>query len=726
MSIEGINKKLQASFNKYKIRLNPKDYNLRDRIIFDTNLNNQIACYADISIIKDLIDKIKRIKPVHPDAIECSPPFDSLGNYYDRLRELNSNEFTNSALSILLNDNIYVDTGKIIYDVHEDKRHFLGTGLFPSTTDSVVEFYAARVEDYIPSLILGTLPTSLIINLYAIFNRELKFEDIVELDFVKNEIETRGTVRVILPIIIGAPRHINTNSETAFNYIDISGISMESFKHMYIKSVVYAVEIFTNIIQSKLSEDEKQKLLDSLLDLDNGNEYKDTWFNNNFYSYESNEFILPNIDEIFKTTDLEKRYEMLQNLAIHMFKVIDNPEITAHTKGLDYFPPILATLITTLEDYTDRMFLTRLSLRLIEVCKENGIEIVDDNTAPANPTEHTGTGYGDPLNEVEESSEDSENAEVENTLGSIHRGTTYSGTERGSRKSPASVQNIKQSNALLDKALSEFSECSYDFKIKYLKSPISKVTEAMKLGYNKIANAAKLYTKVLIKNIKNIKTYNTGGKMAGLRKGKLDNKRMHMYKQTGEIFYNNKYKIKEMDPAFMILLDESGSMDGDGIENGKIVLIMMHEVLKSLGINHCIAGHTSYGYHNVRIEKYQPFKEDRNYNVDKCYDLLNIDAHSGNCDAGALYYAEKELSRVRNKDKICLIFSDGQPTECTDTELIEQVERMERKGIRVIGIGIGYESIKEYYPHNANGNNLKEMLDIMSDVLREYVLEKAD
>ena len=87
---------------------------------------------------------------------------------------------------------------------------------------------------------------------------------------------------------------------------------------------------------------------------------------------------------------------------------------------------------------------------------------------------------------------------------------------------------------------------------------------------------------------------------------------------------------------------------------------------------------------------------------------------------------QRALSQVRNKDKICIMFSDGQPTECSDTELKEQVARMEKDGIKVIGVGINFESIKHYYPNNANGKNLKEMLDIVSNILQQYILEKKD
>jgi nitric oxide reductase activation protein len=165
-------------------------------------------------------------------------------------------------------------------------------------------------------------------------------------------------------------------------------------------------------------------------------------------------------------------------------------------------------------------------------------------------------------------------------------------------------------------------------------------------------------------------------------------------------------------------------MSGSGIKNGKLTMVLLHEVLTSLRINHEIITHTSNGRHNSVIKRYKLFNENKMSNVNKVYEILGIEAESGNCDSGALYFMQQELRRVRNKDKIVMMFSDGEPTECTGKELINQVEDMEKEGIRVIGIGINYPSIKNYYTHNANGKDIKDMVDIITQILKEYVLEK--
>ena len=275
----------------------------------------------------------------------------------------------------------------------------------------------------------------------------------------------------------------------------------------------------------------------------------------------------------------------------------------------------------------------------------------------------------------------------------------------------------------LDGLVGNFRTSKYGFTIEEVYSD----DEKLKLQYESILSKIKLVNAQLIKQIREIKTYNTGGKEAGISSGKLDKKNLYKYKTDKNIFYQNTYKQKECDPAFGIVLDASGSMSGRGISDGKTTMIVLHETLKALGINHSIIDHTCYGKrYTSDLRRYQCFREDKGYRLRKNYALAGIKAESGNCDSGALWFMEKALLRTKNQDKICLIFSDGAPTECSGTDLVEQVRSMERKGIKVIGIGIGFPNISRYYSDYANGNNLKEMLNIVADILKEYVIAKKD
>lgn len=291
----------------------------------------------------------------------------------------------------------------------------------------------------------------------------------------------------------------------------------------------------------------------------------------------------------------------------------------------------------------------------------------------------------------------------------------------GSGKGGASHDDTAVFEAL-DATRAEFTAGKY----KFITEDMIDTSDTYKGAYERITSKVNLINKLLVRRIRDIKTYNVGGKESGKPSGRLDKKALYRYKYDSNIFYNNTYKTLESDLAFGIILDESGSMSGRGIEDGKITMIVLHETLKALGINHSIIGHTSHGDYESNITRYQAFKEDKTYKLCKNYALIKASAKCGNCDSGALYYMEKAMSRVRNKDKICLIFSDGAPTECSGTDLINQVAHMERNGIKVIGIGIKFDKISKYYKSYANGSNLTEMLNIVAEILEEYVLKKKD
>lgn len=288
---------------------------------------------------------------------------------------------------------------------------------------------------------------------------------------------------------------------------------------------------------------------------------------------------------------------------------------------------------------------------------------------------------------------------------------------------PSSEPSATTTFAELDKDSASYKSGGYTITVKNCAKVYNDRTVS---NYNSIASAATLLNKELIRKLRNIKTYNTGGKNTGETKGKLDTKRLYRHSFDNAICFNNTYKQLESDLAIGILLDESGSMHGSGIENGRATMVVLHETLLALGINHCIMGHTVHGSskHHCDLERYVSFKESPLHKTGKCYALANMSAMSGNCDSGALYVMEQEFQRVRNKDKICIMFSDGAPTECTGTELIAQVKHMERAGIKVIGVGINFPSIADYYTDYANGKNLRDMFNIVTRILEEYILKK--
>jgi uncharacterized protein YegL len=428
----------------------------------------------------------------------------------------------------------------------------------------------------------------------------------------------------------------------------------------------------------------------------------------------TNEIIInPEVQTIINIKDMSERYKAIYN---YLNNIKDFPTFIEYAHNKEYVPVFLSAFVKFCNDYSFRNMRIKIILYLLELLKELGLPLRECSRDSGDLAEALGDMAGLGISMEGEASNDLINFHFESY-------NTTPPPETNSERS-AKVAKKAASNDILDRATADFSENGYDFDIKVVTN--TAVPQSTKDKYNTIVSKVNLVCKNLTKQIRDIKTYNEGGKNPGQSSGKLDKKAIYRYKYDKNIFYNNTYKIKESDLAFGILLDISGSMRGEGVENGKATMIILHEVLKTLNVNHCIATHNSIEEHQCNIKKYVQFKENANYTINKCYELATISACYGNCDSGALYFMEQELMRTTNKDRICLIFSDGEPTECSDAELRDQVKHMERLGIKVIGIGINFENIKDYYNDYANGRTLKEMLDIVSNILKQYVLDKKD
>lgn len=344
---------------------------------------------------------------------------------------------------------------------------------------------------------------------------------------------------------------------------------------------------------------------------------------------------------------------------------------------------------------------------LLQECKNRGIDLGDLSAADESDASGGGGGGGSDTDDPGD-------------FGDMRMGTKYTGGDDADSGTPGEKAQRNTTPRLETMSnLLKACDTKYDISVDNMPNNMG-----YKNAYLSLLKPIEFVTRELTKQIREIKTYNSGGKNSGKTRGKLDSHTMYRYKTDPKVFYDTTYKIREMDLAFGIILDQSGSMYGDGVHNGMVSLIMLHHVLTSLRINHAIVGHNSYAYNSVSIKKYVAFNEDPTHTAEVPYMLANLSSSGGNCDSGALNYMEQYIKRTRNKDKIVLIFSDGEPSECDESDLHRQVRKMEREGIHVIGLGIDFDNIKHYYPDNANGKSIAGMVDILVGILKRYVLDK--
>lgn len=450
---------------------------------------------------------------------------------------------------------------------------------------------------------------------------------------------------------------------------------------------------------------------------------KVNWYPNGFisnlYNVENGDIVInPEVKNLFDT-DSSKRFENIKN---YVDKVQIKEKLQLHSTFIvnneDYYtiPTIFAMMLKDLHTYAIQRMRVDILSSLYAKAVAKGF-LTKGNTEDFNDV------YGIPLSALGGLGFENVNVDNPNDMMNLQNTGNVSvpvGNEDNNSKSKGEYTDVLEEL----EALSKTESINYRFDFTNYKN--KSVSESQKDAYRNIVNSVRILSLGLIKQIREIKTYNTGGKQSGMSRGKLDSKNLYRYKTDHKIFYNNNYKLKEMDLAFGIILDASGSMSGTGIKDGRVVMILLHEVLNALSINHCIVAHNSDYYNQVNVQNLYHFKEHKDYSLDVPYGIMNINASGCNCDSGVLKYVQTQLEKTRNKDRICLIFSDGSPTHCDNSDLRNQIKIMEKKGIHVIGIGINFESIKNYYSDYANGKNLKEMIDIVVKILKRYVLEKKD
>lgn len=723
---------LEKEYISAKITASPHDYTLTDRILFygprkisayynifnKTNESERFLCF----LLKLNVTNYLDINP----TLRIDSTYVIKDYTHDIFPILRSAEIDNNASGTMIKyNNLIIDENALVSD--------LGFITF-KITDLLDKSYLKALEVW---FLKSINKSSLIPNLLYL-NTEYADKPLNDIENLKFAEENMN--KGIAPLVEDLRRekdageqYLQTNrllncAIIPFNFISPTGTTVKASSeweatfhqtpNYFLQlglgyAISYGVELlyyFNNIKDPVL-----KTALETLLSI---NYYKDSFCSKFLYTFddlgrvEINPEILGCFDD-----DNEIRFENIRGYYNNVLRSTEYLKAKNIYRDINYYglPIFFARMISNMHAYAYQICKVKHATLLYNTAKLKGVLTKDTLKTLSSKSEST-----EEL--VTSSTFEDAPGTINNELLDI-TSELYSVSEKDLESEKDVSKDISSGPSLdtADMLKKDLYSSNYDFDISYVKHDAR-----AKESYDAVANNIKFLSQTLTRQIKNIKTYNTGGKQGGQLIGKLDKKNLWKYKTDPHIFYNNNYKIKEMDLAFGCILDESGSMHGEKIKNGRIVMILLHEVLNSLGINHSIIGHTSTGMYQSTIFKYYQFKEEQKHTLNKPYGLTSAYARAGNCDSGALYYMQSVMKTVHNKDKIVIIFSDGEPTECTGTDLIKQVRCMEKEGIHVIGVGINFDTIKDYYADNANGRNLNEMVNIVVDILKRYVLEKKE
>ena len=185
---------------------------------------------------------------------------------------------------------------------------------------------------------------------------------------------------------------------------------------------------------------------------------------------------------------------------------------------------------------------------------------------------------------------------------------------------------------------------------------------------------------------------------------------------------------REKDYAITLLVDLSGSMQGEKINEAFEATILFTEVLNSLGIKTEILGF------NVRLYEYQKFSDRFSNEIRKkiitMKNQVKLPGMEDNDDGWAVTETAKRLEGRKEREKLLLVISDGEPDNSRghdgpEYELGSVVGEITKSGkVKIVGLGLGssgISAVRQFYPKHLLANSAEEMIEKIGDLLLEVI-----
>lgn len=223
----------------------------------------------------------------------------------------------------------------------------------------------------------------------------------------------------------------------------------------------------------------------------------------------------------------------------------------------------------------------------------------------------------------------------------------------------------------------------------------------------------------------------------GLRSGKRIDIKRRIQEKAKEIpameskAWEKRELPSENDYAISLLVDLSGSMKGQKIEETFKAVIVLTEVLNRLSIQTEILGF------NDRLYEYQKFGENISQqtreNMGGMLEEVNDDSDTGkaryNDDGWAVSQTSERLAGQKAKEKFLIVLSDGVPEESPMhpksqyplKKIIDRISSETDEKLIGLGIGKGTKHVEQFYPNSLADVNIAEMAEKLADLIREAI-----
>ncbi|MFD1705304.1 vWA domain-containing protein [Siminovitchia sediminis] len=250
--------------------------------------------------------------------------------------------------------------------------------------------------------------------------------------------------------------------------------------------------------------------------------------------------------------------------------------------------------------------------------------------------------------------------------------------------------------------------------------------------YSRLEKEVRFYHKKLKKLLQRMTEKKQNEQRTHLKMGRLGKNLLSYYTEDQpNIFYKKTMPGKEMDAAFILLVDCSASMF-DKMTETKRGVVLFHEALKSVNVPHEIIGFWEDANDTTVDDQPNYFMEAVTFSSSLQSktgpEIMVMEAMEDNRDGYAIRIAAEKLIRRPEKQKFLIVFSDGEPAAfdyhhhhgILDTH--EAVKDVRKKGIEVFNVflsnsGLEFEQKKVFENIYGNKSIIAPYVEDLPDVL---------
>ena len=240
-------------------------------------------------------------------------------------------------------------------------------------------------------------------------------------------------------------------------------------------------------------------------------------------------------------------------------------------------------------------------------------------------------------------------------------------------------------------------------------------------SYNEILNGMSEQMGILINNVRrHLIGQAIDRKRFSRDRGALNTGALYKARYDNRLFTRIEKGIA-INSSVSILGDMSGSMCGERETMARSALVSMSYLLDSLSVPFEILGWDTYTgnsdeefwnggpiynrYADMRYYVFKSFNQVLNADVKKNISLFNSQGDC-NVDCEAIQWAARRLSHRKEKNRILIVLSDGQPSSPGSNDYIigqgikAVIKQCEKADLRVGGVGIQSDAVEGYYKTN--------------------------